>query len=167
MVASPELQNEGHMDVLNILNRANPDDVIRLYRRDWGDDDWSNPESFAQFKRVLNSLISVKTGMIAVIAPIPDAQGGNGRFEVEGDDGTGQHWSLALTPWEEWRAMDVYARSGRELSVEMLAMSLYYEMTFHGWPEDARAVRDKLGDMVEAIERGVEKGVPFGLGKNR
>ena len=148
--------NEDNMDVVTTLNRANPDDVIRLYRRDWGDDDWSNPESFAQFKRVLNGLISVKTGMKAVIAPIPEAQGGNGRFEVEGDDGSGQHWSLSLTPWEEWRAMEVFDRSGRELSVEMLAMSLYYEMTFHGWPEDAWAVRDKLGDMVEAIERGAK-----------
>ena len=50
--------------------------------------------------------------------------------------------------------MEVSDRSGTSLSVEMLPMSLYYEMTFHGWPEDARAVRDQLGDMVEAIARG-------------
>jgi hypothetical protein len=38
---------------------------------------------------------------------------------------------------------------------DMLAMNIYYEMTWHGWPECTLAVRDKILDLVEELERGL------------
>lgn len=94
--------------------------------------------------------------MRAVVAPISDPfdeSDGAVRYEVDGDDGSGTHWSLGFTGWPEWKLMEVIDRSGANLSTDMLAMSLYYEMTWHGWPEEMIERRDDVFDRAEAVQR--------------
>ncbi len=112
--------------------------------------------TFRRFKSMLNAAVGVSGTMCAVVAPITNNFGeddGTVRYEVDGDDGSGAHWSLSFTGWSEWKLMDVIDRTGSALSTDMLAMCLYYEMTWHGWPEDMIERRDELFDLAEAVER--------------
>ena len=145
------------MNVAQIINAANPDKVARHYAAHWIDDEWADAATFRCFKSMLNAAVGVSGTMRAVIAPIADDFGesdGTLRYEVDGDDGSGTHWSLGFTSWSEWKLMEVEDRSGTNLSADMLAMGLYYEMTWHGWPEDMLERRGEVFDLAEAVERG-------------
>jgi hypothetical protein len=144
------------MNVAQIINAADSSEVARLYASHWTDDEWADVSTFLRFKSMLNAAVGVSGKMRAVVAPVTDDFGeGDGtlRFEAYGDDGSGTHWSLGFTTWPEWKLMEVIDRSGAKLSTDMLAMSLYYEMTWHGWPEDMLERRDEVFDRAEAIER--------------
>lgn len=145
------------MNVVQTINAASASEVARLYAEYWTCDEWAEVATFQRFKSKLNATVGVRGTMRAVVAPITDEFGeGDGivRYEVYGDDGGGTHWSLGFTAWTEWKSMDVVDRSGVSLSTDMLAMSLYHEMTWHGWPEEMLERRDEVFDLAEAVERG-------------
>lgn len=49
--------------------------------------------------------------------------------------------------------MSVDDRSSVSLSADMLAMNLYHEMTWHGWPEAMIDRRDYVYDLADAVWR--------------
>jgi hypothetical protein len=145
------------MNVIQTINAASPAEIARLYAAHWTDDEWADAATFQRFKAMLNAAIGVSGAMRAVIAPVIDPfDEGDGtvRYEVCGDDGSESNWSLGFTTWPEWKLMAVVDGSDAGLSTDMLAMSLYYEMTWHGWPEDMIERRDEVFDLAEAVERG-------------
>jgi hypothetical protein len=144
------------VNVVQTINAASPSEVARLYGEHWTDDEWANVATFLRFKSLLNAAVGISGEMRAVVAAISDDFGdGDGavRYDVCGDDGNESNWSLGFTTWPEWKLMDVEDRSGASLSTDMLAMNLYYEMTWHGWPEDMLERRDEVFDLAEAIKR--------------
>jgi hypothetical protein len=149
------------MNVSQIINAADAKEVARLYALHWAEDDWADLATFLRFKTMLNAAVGVNGAMRAVVAPITDDEGtsdgiGNdtGRYDVSGDDGSGTTWSLSFSSWSDWKLMEVVDRTTENLPTDMLAMNLYYEMTWYGWPEEMLAVRDEVFDRAEAVERG-------------
>ena len=147
------------MNVSQTINAASPSEVARLYAVHWVDDDWADEATFRRFTAMLNATVGVSEPMRAVITAIPDEFGerdGAARYDVSGDDGIESNWSLGFTSWSEWKLMEVVDRSGANLSTDILAASLYFEMTWHGWPEDMIDRRDDVLDRAEAVRREVE-----------
>lgn len=64
----------------------------------------------------------------------------------------GQDWSLSLTDWSEWKNMQVRDESNKSLSTDQLAAHIYYEMTWHGWPDSQEELRESLTSQIEKIE---------------
>jgi hypothetical protein len=149
------------VNVAQIINAANPGEVARLYAAHWTDGEWADVATFVRFKSMLNAAVGVSGKMRAVVAPIANDFGeddGIVRYEVDGDDDSGTHWSLSFTSWSEWKLMEVVDRSDARLSTDMLAMSLYYEMTWHGWPEEMIERRDEVFDRAEAVQNSEFRG---------
>lgn len=147
------------MNVVQTINAADASEVARLYARHWSSDEWAQAATFHRFKGMLNGVVGVSGTIRAVVAPITDDFGegdGIARYQIHGDDGGGVDWSLGFTTWAEWKLMDVVDRSSAGLSTDMLAMNLYYEMTWHGWPEEMIERRDEVFDLAEAV-RGEER----------
>jgi hypothetical protein len=154
--------------VFQIMSTANPERVGELYVEHHRDDGWHKPESFRKFCTVLADMVSVKPDDVDVVVleQVEEEAAGfpNGYIHVSGYplvDGKpgGQAWSLSLTRWEEWKGMKVHCPEG--LDDDRVAMEIYYEMTFHGWPEQQREFGDSLLDTVEGIERGLGETIPF------
>jgi hypothetical protein len=144
------------VNVVQIINAASASEVALLYSKHWVDDEWADEATFQQFKSMLNSTVGVSGNMRAVVSAITDHfddRDGAVRYDVSGDDGKESNWSLGFTTWPEWKLMEVVDSSGAGLSTDILAMSLYYEMTWHGWPEDMLERRDEVFDLAEANER--------------
>jgi hypothetical protein len=143
------------MNVVQIINAASASEVCRLYAQHWIEDEWAKIITFRRFKAMLNAAVGVQGNMRAVVAELTEDLDERGfvRHDVSGDDGSGRNWSLGFTSWAEWKLMEVDDRSGVGLSIEMLAMSLYYEMSWHGWPEEMIERRDHVFDLALATGR--------------
>ncbi len=90
------------MNVVQIINAADPAEVARLYAFHWTDDEWADAATFRRFKSMLNAAIGISGTMRAVVGPIASDFGEESeitRYEVDGDDGSGTHWSLGFTSW--------------------------------------------------------------------
>ncbi len=64
---------------------------------------------------------------------------------------------LDFTEWGEWAQMDVVNETGEELSPTVLAALVFYEMTWHGFPEEIRERLVDLEDSVDALVREIDE----------
>jgi hypothetical protein len=122
------------MNVAQLINAANPFEVVRLYAVHWTEDGWADVSKFLRFKFLLNESVGIRGDMRAVVCRMCGDQRDDGivRYEVDGLDGRGKRWGLEFRSWSEWKLMEVVDQSGENLSTDMLAMNLYYEMTWYG-----------------------------------
>src|SRR5690348_6587063 len=68
-------------------------------------------------------------------------------------------WSLSLTPWGQWREMEVVQNEHDATMDDVtLAAHIIEEMTWYGLPEAQEGVRDKLLDSVERVNRAFDTG---------
>jgi hypothetical protein len=65
-------------------------------------------------------------------------------------------YSLSMTDWGVWREMDVEDETEKNLSIDELAAHVYYEITWHGWPESMEQTRDEINDQYESFQKSFE-----------
>lgn len=154
------------MKVSQLINQANASEVARLYQEIYSTTDgWGSVESFDEFRDRLNKTVGILEGedqFKVIVEWIDQKWGGpnNDKFhdqymsvggrKVKDPD---QIWSLSMTDWGAWKEMEVDDESGKNLSLDELAMHVYYEMTWWGWPETQEEHRDRLTDLAEQVDR--------------
>jgi hypothetical protein len=96
--------------------------------------------SVAGYSKVLDQLRGLEpasTGMTIVVSlRPPDEDIDHAWWDVSGDDGAVTSWALDFHPWAEWLGMPFRVEGG-ELSDAQIAARVLWEMTFHGFDNDA------------------------------
>lgn len=139
------------MNIRQLITTASPHRVCEIYEQAYRDDGWNKVETYREFLDRIGKLVPVSTGDHTVIVK----EVGDEQWDVLMIDEKGDKYSLSLTPWEEWIAMKVEVG---DMHVDEAAAHVYWEMTWHGWPEGQEEVRDRLKDQMEKIERLMESG---------
>ena len=141
------------MRVLDYINRANFAEVQTVYAESYGLS--LDAQTWDRFWALLNAAITVQTDMQVIVGNLAAEDfdpAAPRRARVGGRDNQGS-WSLVFKEWSDWKVMPVVDETGLGLSISEIASHLFYEMTWHGFPEDMIAVRDHIVDMVEAVNR--------------
>jgi hypothetical protein len=151
------------MKVAEIISRANAAAVAELYNKEYNsgerDDGWGNIETFERFRRMVSQAVGIRSGddqLTLQIKLVTDkiCEEDEPYTDVSGiKQGVSHGFSIAGMDWGEVKEMEVVLDGIDDLSIDEKAMHIYYEMTWHGWPEEAREHIDEIHDMAEAISR--------------
>jgi hypothetical protein len=78
------------------------------------------------------------------------------------DDNSNRHYSLELTPWDEWLGMYIKEDILQKLNREDILAHILWEMTFMGFTqEDIKAQADSFFNTIEGIKNGTIKTIPL------
>jgi len=79
-----------------------------------------------------------------------------------------ERYSLSLSPWEEWLAVEVPETMRKRMPAAEIAAHCIWDMTFHGWTqEQIAAQRAELDRRVREIDEGKVEMIPWGEVKAR
>ena len=73
----------------------------------------------------------------------------DGYFNVVGLDDEGEHYSIDLVPWGEWKAMEVTTDTPMPF-LDTLSY-VYHDLTWMGLPEEQAKKRQEIASMMESI----------------
>lgn len=113
-------------------------------------------ESSAQgYEEILSSLKSMapdESDMVLCIEKVEEEDDDEIWWDVSGfEDGT--NYSLSFSPWSEWLGMKVLEDSLNQLSLEEIAIHCIWEMTWHGFDEEA--IQEQANELKEAINEAI------------
>jgi hypothetical protein len=150
------------MKVIEIATQADPIRLLAEYQRAYDTLHGHDVHTVARWRNELKKVVPVRSDMKVVVRyTVGEEADGGGYYDVSGEDDAADNWALDLSPWSEWRELEVIDRTGKGLNLDQLAAHLLYEMTWHGWPEEIEAISDGLRDQVEQIDRDIASGVPL------
>lgn len=140
------------MRVIDYINQADPAKVEAIYTEEYLETfvTWSLPETFEKFRTYLNTIDSIENNFINVCIDYHESEDSNW-YDVNILDGL-TLYAADFVEWEEWKAYEVIDRTGKELDVDQIATHLYWEMTFHGWPDEMRKQKKQLEEIIESFD---------------
>ena len=155
--------------VSDIINGADPAEVIRIYNEqhndieNGNDDGWGKIAVFHAFRDRMNSSVGVRTSFVMVLRHLVRdwSKITNGKItEIEERFDISAHtsenddiYTIVGMDWGKCKEMPFLDRTGKDLSIHEQAAHIYNEMTEWGWPEQAEQRYDMLLDMAEEITR--------------
>lgn len=155
------------MNVMEIMNRADPSEVARLYNENYNseesDDGWGTTDAFNKFRALLNATVGIREcddQFKVVVEWVDEKWGKNDEYHDQYFNVSGrkvidpeQAWSLSMTDWGVWREMEVEDETGKGLSTNEIAAHVYYEITWFGWPHTMEEHRDNILDLTKGVKR--------------
>ena len=148
------------MRVIELASRCTPERMLEEYEAAYGTTHGHSPASVGEWLRRMAAAVPVRTPMQVLVEAVTD-EGGEQYYSVSGrKPGDATKWAVDMAPWEEWREMEVVDPTNR-LTTDQLAAHVFFEMTWHGWPEEIEEKKEKLLDTVEQLQRDLASGQPL------
>ena len=125
-----------HARLADLLRNVDEAEVLRELASSYP----KEAASVAGYSKVLDQLrglapASTDTTIVVTLRP-PDEDTDHAWWDVSGDDGSGTSWALDFRPWAEWLGMRFRVEDG-ELSDAQIVAHVLWEMTFHGFDDEA------------------------------
>lgn len=142
--------------VVEYINKAHPAEAVAALNETQGIQ--IDEARWDLFKKLVNEAVQVDSD-IEIIIRYQEFKYDNVDekfFDVCGREG-GDTLALDFMEWGDWKGQPVINETGEEMTPDNIAAQLYYEMTWHGFPEQTEMRRDRLMDSVEEISRLIDK----------
>ena len=149
------------MRVIELASRCTPERMLEEYEAAYGTTHGHSPASVGEWLRRMAAAVPVRSEMQVVIRLIPESKFNPEHYDVGGVvPGDPTNWAIDFTSWGQWREMEVVDTTN-SLTTDQLAAHVFYEMTWHGWPEDIEEKHQGLLDKVEQLNRDLASGQPL------